>query len=34
METALPSYTPMEDWCLEAIGITDNPRQSDDEKAV
>ena len=35
METALSSDPPIEDfWGLETIGITDNPKQSDDERAV
>ena len=35
MKTALSSNPPIEDfWCLETIGITDNPRQSDGERAV
>ena len=35
MEAALSSDPPNEDfWRLETIGITDNPRQLDDERAV
>ena len=35
METALSSDPPIEDfWHLETTGITDNQRQSDDERAV
>lgn len=35
METALSSDPLIEDfWRLETIGITDNPRQLDDERAV
>ena len=35
METELSSDSPIEDfWRLETIGISDNPRQSHDEKAV
>ena len=35
MEKALLSDPPIEDfWRLETIGITDNPRELDDERAV
>ena len=35
METAFSSDSPLEDfWRSENIGITDNPRQSDDERLV
>ena len=35
MEKPLSSDPSIEDfWCLETIGRTDNPRQSDDERAV